>query len=146
MDSLQEEYIKAYYTAIIQRQREQEEAAKRKQQEAEMHNAATNNFSDGAIETPDRRVGMKAKREEEEDDDVEWEEAPPADDVFLNIPGNTKEVYKLHDLNTPADASGEDEDDIDWEEELGFEFIMYAYGVTELQYAVCVRERRCAQA
>lgn len=98
--SLQDEYIKAYYAALLQRQQEQDAAAKG--QEELLSNATSN----GTVE---RQVGMKSKRDENEgDEDVEWEEAPPA--------GNTGGIYKV-DLNVEAaEVSGEEEDDIDWEE------------------------------
>ncbi|KAK9091152.1 hypothetical protein Sjap_024329 [Stephania japonica] len=61
-----DEYLKAYYAALLQRQQDQEEAAKRNQQELD-------NISS---EMP-RQVGMKSKREDDDrDDGVEWEEAP----------------------------------------------------------------------
>uniref|UniRef100_A0A5B6Z2M8 HTH TFE/IIEalpha-type domain-containing protein n=1 Tax=Davidia involucrata TaxID=16924 RepID=A0A5B6Z2M8_DAVIN len=102
--NLQDEYVKAYYAALLQRQQEQEEADKRQQ---EMSNTDISNGVYGT--SSERQVGMKSKRDEDEgDDDVEWEEAPPA--------GNTGESYKVNDLNVQADASGDDEDDIDWEE------------------------------
>ncbi|PSS26840.1 General transcription factor IIE subunit 1 like [Actinidia chinensis var. chinensis] len=89
--NLQDEYIKAYYAALLQRQREQDEVA------------------NGQQEPLDRQVGMKSKRDENEgDEEIEWEEDAPA--------GNTNESYKVNDLNVEADALGDDEDDIDWEE------------------------------
>ncbi|THG00865.1 hypothetical protein TEA_006917 [Camellia sinensis var. sinensis] len=99
----EDEYVKAYYAALLQRQREQEEAAKTEQE------LLNTNISNGLNGTFERQVGMKSKRDEnDEDENVEWEEAPPA--------GNTGENYKV-DLNVQADASGDDdEDDIDWEE------------------------------
>lgn len=65
---LQDEYFKAYYAALLQRQQEQEESVK---VEPESFNT-----TDGAS----RQVGMKAKREDDDNDEgdenVEWEEAP----------------------------------------------------------------------
>lgn len=65
---LQDEYFKAYYAALLQRQQEQEESIKVEQESL--------NTTDGAF----RQVGMKAKREDDGNDDVdenvEWEEAP----------------------------------------------------------------------
>lgn len=98
--NLQDEYFKAYYAALLQRQQEQEESIKVEQESL--------NTTDGAF----RQVGMKAKREDDGNDDVdenvEWEEAPT---------GNTSGTFKV-DLNVEADASGDDDedDDIDWEE------------------------------
>ncbi|KAA8541162.1 hypothetical protein F0562_025092 [Nyssa sinensis] len=102
--NLQDEYVKAYYAALLQRQREQEEAEKGQQERS------NTNISNGVNGTSsERQVGVKSKRDDDEgDDDVEWEEAPPA--------GNTGESYKVNDLNVQADASGDDDDDIDWEE------------------------------
>lgn len=68
---LQDEYVKAYYAAILKKQQELEEAAKGQQELSSTEvteNVANTNSS--------RQVGMKAKREEDEDDDIEWEEAP----------------------------------------------------------------------
>lgn len=98
--SLQDEYVKAYYAALLQRQREQEDAAKG--QPELLNNAISNG-------TSERQVGMKSKRDDNEGgEDVEWGEAHPA--------GNAGGIYKV-DLNVEADdASGDDEDDIDWEE------------------------------
>ncbi|XP_026442146.1 uncharacterized protein LOC113341513, partial [Papaver somniferum] len=67
-DTIQSEYYKAYYAAILKRQKEQDEAAKMNQEEL---TSTENGFSDMPS---DRQVGMKAKRED--DDDVEWEDAP----------------------------------------------------------------------
>lgn len=103
-NDLQDEYFKAYYTALLKRQQEQEEDMKRQQE------LSTVEIPNGVSGIPsDRQVGMKSKRDEdEEDDDIEWEEAPTA--------GNTSESYKVNDLNVQADASGDDDDDVDWEE------------------------------
>ncbi|XP_057974533.1 transcription initiation factor IIE subunit alpha-like isoform X2 [Malania oleifera] len=100
--NIQDEYVKAYYAAILQRQQEGLVA----KQQQELPNAhVENNISS----TSDRQVGMKSKREEDEgDEDVEWEEAPPA--------GNAGASYKVNDLNAAADASEDEDDDIDWEE------------------------------
>ncbi|KAJ8470502.1 hypothetical protein OPV22_024845 [Ensete ventricosum] len=101
--SLQDEYLKAYYAALVKRQEEQE-ASKKLQEEAEL---ATD-----VSEAPfDRHVGMKSKREDD-NDNVEWEEEAPST-------GNSgEESYRLADLNVEADASDHDdgEDGIDWEE------------------------------
>ncbi|EHA8588233.1 putative general transcription factor IIE subunit 1-like [Cocos nucifera] len=105
----EDEYLKAYYEALVKRQKEQEEALKKMQQESETSRASKSDFSNGDSEAhAERRVGMKSKREDDENDDVEWEEAPPA--------GNTGGTYKLADLNVEANGSSDDEDDIDWEE------------------------------
>lgn len=68
-DMFQDEYIKAYYSALMERQRAQEEVAKKMQSEA-------GNLSNGVSEAAGRKVGAKAKREEDEDD-AEWEEPQP---------------------------------------------------------------------
>lgn len=97
---IQDEYVKAYYNAILQRQLG---AVKQEQ-----------NITDataGESGTSDRKVGMKSKRDEVEgDENVEWEEAPPA-------PVNTNAAYKV-DLNVQADETSgdDDDDDIEWEE------------------------------
>lgn len=68
---LQEEYLKAYYAALYQKQQEREESTKRKQEPF--------NTTD---DTNLRQVGMKSKRGYNDDGDgdknVEWEEAPTA--------------------------------------------------------------------
>ncbi|KAG6492800.1 hypothetical protein ZIOFF_047767 [Zingiber officinale] len=142
--SLQDEYLKAYYAALVKRQ-EEEEASRRIQQQTELSTSA-------AEEPVDRRVGMKSKRED--DEDIEWESAAGTgiecwvggrncmvyvfDGVLrqydikyvvyrkdnIVIPksqiGNSSQSYKLADLNAEADASdddnGGDDDDIAWEE------------------------------
>ncbi|KAG5532466.1 hypothetical protein RHGRI_026934 [Rhododendron griersonianum] len=98
----EDEYVKAYYAAILQMQ--QKEAAKRE------HELSNTDISNGVYAKSDRQVGSKSKRDDNEgDEDIEWEEAAPT--------GNAGESYKVNDLNVEADASGdEDEDDIDWEE------------------------------
>ncbi|CAL4933200.1 unnamed protein product [Urochloa decumbens] len=95
--SIQEEYIKAYYEALRKKQ-EEEEAKMRMQQEGETF------VSDSQSE---RQVGKKYKREDE-DEGIEWEEQQPT--------GNATEQYKLADLNAEAQESGDDEDDVEWEE------------------------------
>ncbi|KAG6642912.1 hypothetical protein I3843_09G169000 [Carya illinoinensis] len=100
--NIQDEYVKAYYAALLKKQQEIEEAAKKH----DLSNAHSLNGLSSMSSS--RQVGMKSKRDEDEGDgDVEWEEAPVA--------SNTNENYKV-DLNVQADASGDDEDDIDWEE------------------------------
>ncbi|XP_022987307.1 general transcription factor IIE subunit 1-like [Cucurbita maxima] len=104
--NIQDEYVKAYYAAILKKQQELEEAAKGQKELSRTE--ITDNLS---YTNASRQVGMKAKREEdEEEDDIEWEEAP--------IEGNANENYKVGDLNVEASASVEDEeeDDVDWEE------------------------------
>ncbi|KAL0306962.1 UNVERIFIED_CONTAM: hypothetical protein Sradi_6113500 [Sesamum radiatum] len=69
--NIQDEYVKAYYTALLMRQREQEEAVKKEQDSGNtaMSNEAYNTSTE-------RQVGMKSKREDDyEGDDNEWEEA-----------------------------------------------------------------------
>ena len=62
----QEEYAKAYYAALMQRQ-----------QEASLSTSGTQLTVQQEDEAPDRVVGMKAKREseEEEEEGIEWEES-----------------------------------------------------------------------
>ncbi|CAL9154527.1 unnamed protein product, partial [Musa hybrid cultivar] len=70
-----DEYLKAYYAALLKRQKEQEEAS-RMQREAER---SQSDLVDGVLEAySERQVGKKAKREDYENDDVEWEEVPSA--------------------------------------------------------------------
>ncbi|OAY36125.1 general transcription factor IIE subunit 1 [Manihot esculenta] len=106
--SLQDEYVKAYYAALLKKQEEIEAAKKQESTDASISNGISESLSN-------RQVGMKFKREEDEpEDDVDWEEAPTG--------GSTSESYKVNDLNAEAEAeaeaeaSGEDEEDIDWEE------------------------------
>ncbi|GMH11135.1 hypothetical protein Nepgr_012976 [Nepenthes gracilis] len=111
--NIQDEYLKAYYAALYQRQREQEEAVRTQQDSSIIHT------SDGfAGKSSHREVGIKTKREEDvgDDDDYDdqWEEAAP--------PGNTGQNYKVNDLNVEADATADDDggdddgDDVEWEE------------------------------
>ncbi|XP_031502828.1 uncharacterized protein LOC116265952 [Nymphaea colorata] len=104
--NLQEEYLKAYYSALLERQKAAAVAAAAA---AAATNASTLGTSTTVSEpTSQRQVGMKAKREDDGDEDIEWEES--------ESPGNVNEVRKVQDLNAVAEESGEDEDDIDWEE------------------------------
>ncbi|KAG6416945.1 hypothetical protein SASPL_124386 [Salvia splendens] len=99
--SIQDEYVKAYYAALLMRQREQEEPMNR----PELANTISN---EDYYTTTERQVGMKSKRDEDyEGDDVNWEEAAPT------TGGQTRQ-FKV-DLNEEAEVS-EEEDDIDWEE------------------------------
>ncbi|KAJ4835520.1 hypothetical protein Tsubulata_023295, partial [Turnera subulata] len=69
--SIQDEYVKAYYTALLE-QRQQEFEQRQKQQELSQTSS-----SNALPESPsNRQVGVKSKREEDEEDDVDWEEAP----------------------------------------------------------------------
>ncbi|KAL8152401.1 hypothetical protein V2J09_010161 [Rumex salicifolius] len=104
--SLQDEYIKAYYAALYQRQREQEEAAKRQLNDSSND---TNTLNDSS---PNRQVGIKSKRKE--DDNDEWEDDTPAGNA------SARKIYKV-DLNLEAEATTpsnyeEDDDDVEWEE------------------------------
>lgn len=60
---LQDEYLKAYYAALVKRQ--EEEISRKIQQQTELSTSA-------AEEPVDRHVGMKSKRED--DEDIEWED------------------------------------------------------------------------
>jgi hypothetical protein len=72
--NLKDEYVKAYYAALIKKQQELDEAAKKQHELSNTH--ALNGISGM---TSNRQVGMKSKRDEDDgDDDVEWEEAPVA--------------------------------------------------------------------
>uniref|UniRef100_A0A803QLC2 HTH TFE/IIEalpha-type domain-containing protein n=1 Tax=Cannabis sativa TaxID=3483 RepID=A0A803QLC2_CANSA len=70
--NLQDEYVKAYYAALLEKQKELEAATKQE----ELSNAQ---MLDGEASTSSsRQVGMKSKRVEDEgEEDVEWEEAAP---------------------------------------------------------------------
>lgn len=96
--NLQDEYFKAYYAALLQRQKEQEEATKREQ------DLSMNSVSNDV----DPSNSRKRQRDDDGEGDVEWEETPTAGETF-----------KV-DLNVEAaEPSGDDEDDddgIDWEE------------------------------
>ncbi|KAG7546799.1 TFIIEalpha/SarR/Rpc3 HTH domain [Arabidopsis suecica] len=102
---LKDEYLKAYYAAILEQQKL---AAKLNQQESAGESTTTD--IESATTSSDRQVGMKSKREEEEEEDVEWEEQ-----ASVTANGN----YKV-DLNVEAEEAEEkeeeDDDDIDWEE------------------------------
>ncbi|KAK7330204.1 hypothetical protein VNO77_24391 [Canavalia gladiata] len=100
--NLQDEYIKAYYAALLKQQHELEETAKK--QLSNTHGA-----DDPSSSSSNRVVGFKSKREED-DDGTEWEEAP--------IAGNGNEGYKVGDLNVEAEEvpADDDDDDVDWEE------------------------------
>ncbi|KAL5191177.1 General transcription factor IIE subunit 1 [Glycine soja] len=96
----EDEYIKAYYAALLKQQHELEAASKQ-----ELSNTLTAN--DPSSSASNRQVGMKSKLEED-DDGTEWEEAPVA--------GTGNENYKV-DLNVQADdAPADDDEDVDWEE------------------------------
>ncbi|XP_062119953.1 uncharacterized protein LOC133834375 [Humulus lupulus] len=102
----QDEYVKAYYAALLEKQKELEAATKLQE---ELSNAQMLNGESST--STSRQVGMKSKRAKDEGEEVEWEEAPVA--------GNTNENYKV-DLNVEADATAdneeEEDDDVDWEE------------------------------
>ncbi|CAN1342961.1 General transcription factor IIE subunit 1 [Linum perenne] len=98
-----DEYVKAYYAAILKQQ--ELEAAKKQE---ELLNAPNLNVPPPES-SPERQVGMKFKREEEEGDD--------GDDFWEDGANSANEGYRLNDLNEEAKATPEDEeDDIDWEE------------------------------
>ncbi|XP_019451990.1 PREDICTED: transcription initiation factor IIE subunit alpha-like isoform X1 [Lupinus angustifolius] len=102
--NIQDEYIKAYYAALLKQQHELAEAAKKE----EFSNSQTADDPSSSISI--RQVGMKTKREED-DDGTEWEDAP------IGGKGNGNGSYKAVDLNVEADeAAADDDDDIDWEE------------------------------
>ncbi|KAL9272690.1 General transcription factor IIE subunit 1-like protein [Drosera capensis] len=104
--NLQVEYLRAYYDALFQKQKEQELATK----QPDFSEAYSSNSYSGT--SSDRQVGLKAKREDDFDEDVKRQEAAPSE----TIPKN----YKV-DLNVVADPTADDddddnEDDVDWEE------------------------------
>ncbi|CAL4888221.1 unnamed protein product [Urochloa decumbens] len=95
--SIQEEYAKAYYEALMKRQ-EVEDAKNRMQEEGEKF------VSDSQSE---RQVGKKYKQQDA-DEGIEWEEEQPA--------GNAAEAYKSADFSVDVQESGDGEDGIVWEE------------------------------
>ncbi|KAH9308133.1 hypothetical protein KI387_036044, partial [Taxus chinensis] len=98
--SLQEEYIKAYYAAIFKQQQQAEGAAAATTEEA----------------SSERRVGMKGKREEEDDEAVEWEDTPIAGGEIGNAGNNLDDTSSQVGALIKNNAAAEEEDDIDWEE------------------------------
>ncbi|CAA0395942.1 unnamed protein product [Arabidopsis thaliana] len=92
--NLKDEYLKAYYAAILE---EQELAEKLNQQESA---GKVTTDIELATSSSDRQVGMKSKREEEEEEEAS---------VAAN--GN----YKV-DLNVEAEEAEQDENDVDWQE------------------------------
>ncbi|CAL5022262.1 unnamed protein product [Urochloa decumbens] len=95
--TIQEEYAKAYYEALMKRQ-EVEDAKRRMQEEGEKF------ISDSQSE---RQVGKKYKQQDA-DEGIEWEEEQPA--------GSAAETYKLADFSVDVQQSGDGEDGIVWEE------------------------------
>lgn len=101
---LQEEYAKAYYAALMQRQQDA------------MSGAVGNNE---ALAEPDRVVGMKSKREGgEDDDDVEWEETDTFDEGVSTQESGfaTNDTQMPDQVGTNLDKDVEDDEDIDWED------------------------------
>ncbi|KAL2896027.1 Transcription initiation factor IIE subunit alpha [Bienertia sinuspersici] len=100
--TIQDEFYKAYYAALLERQRERDAIM---QQDV---NGADNSSQDTSS---DRQFGMKSKRENESEDEDVWEEAAPS--------GNIEENYKV-DLNIqadpPAEEDNDDYDDVEWED------------------------------
>ncbi|CAD5328551.1 unnamed protein product [Arabidopsis thaliana] len=92
--NLKDEYLKAYYAAILE---EQELAEKLNQQESA---GKVTTDIELATSSSDRQVGMKSKREEEEEEEAS---------VAAN--GN----YKV-DLNVEAEEAEQEENDVDWQE------------------------------
>ncbi|KAL3848926.1 hypothetical protein ACJIZ3_010808 [Penstemon smallii] len=92
--NIQDEYVKAYYAALLLRQREKEETSK-KEEESPNKEVST-----------ERQVGEKSKRDDFEGDDVEWEDAAPPT-------GSTSDPIDLNKEAAASDSS--DEEDI-WED------------------------------
>ncbi|KAK7244311.1 hypothetical protein RIF29_39131 [Crotalaria pallida] len=107
--ALKDEYIKAYYAALL-KQWELAEAAKKQEELSNSHTATY----DHSCSTYDRQVGMKSKSEEDAEEDdggIEWEEAP--------IGGNGNGSNRAMEWNVQAEEAheGDDDDDsVDWEE------------------------------
>ncbi|XP_027904288.1 general transcription factor IIE subunit 1-like [Vigna unguiculata] len=103
--NIQDEYIKAYYAALLKQQHEME--ASKKQDSSD-----TFTENDPSSRASVRQVGIKSKHEEDDDDDgTDWEQAPVA--------GTGNENYKVNDLNVQADvapADVDEDEDVDWEE------------------------------
>ncbi|CAO2038531.1 unnamed protein product [Urochloa humidicola] len=95
--SIQEEYVKAYYEALM-KQQEVEDPKRRIQEEGEKF------VSDSQSE---RQVGKKYKQQDA-GEDIEWEEKQPA--------GNAAETYKSADFGVDVQESGDGEDSVVWEE------------------------------
>ncbi|ESW10335.1 hypothetical protein PHAVU_009G200700 [Phaseolus vulgaris] len=101
--NIQDEYIKAYYAALLKQQHEMEASKKQ-----DLTDTFTEN--DPSSHASNRQVGMKSKYEED-DDGTDWEQAPVA--------GTGNENYKVNDLNVQADvapADVDEDEDVDWEE------------------------------
>lgn len=98
--NIQDEYIKAYYAALLKKQQET-----LKMEPDVPINAVPNEINNTNSE---RKVGMKSKREDYDDDEDVWEEGSPM--------GNTSQQFKVNDLNEEAGASADDEDENDWED------------------------------
>lgn len=115
---IQEEYLKAYYAALMQRQQEATGAFANTQvavEKTEVHTAQH------------RLVGVKAKREEgDEEADVEWEEASgmdvldegvtARDSVNGTINRGEQDFEKSEPVGDQREGDNEDDEDIDWEE------------------------------
>ncbi|VFQ78886.1 unnamed protein product [Cuscuta campestris] len=101
--NIQDEYIKAYYAAVLQRQQEQVAAAQKLKEEQNAYDAPST--------STERQVGMKSKREDDEGEDgFDWEEGIPA------AAGSASGSFKV-DLNVEAEAIEDEENDgLDWEE------------------------------
>ncbi|CAA7389442.1 unnamed protein product [Spirodela intermedia] len=104
-ESLQEEYVTAFYEAYAKMQMELAEAAKKKAEEPEVSQPLIPILSSEVTAgTSCRQVGVKSKREE-----LEWEEAPPI--------GFSGELPRADRSRVRADVSEEDEDEeLVWEE------------------------------
>ncbi|OAO96990.1 hypothetical protein AXX17_AT4G23820 [Arabidopsis thaliana] len=104
---LKDEYLKAYYAAIMEQQKL---AAKLNQQESAGESTTTD--IESATTSSDRQVGMKSKREdEEEDEDVDW-----AEEASVAANGNYKVDLNVEAEETEEKEDGDEDDDIDWEE------------------------------
>ncbi|BBN15758.1 transcription initiation factor TFIIE subunit alpha [Marchantia polymorpha subsp. ruderalis] len=116
---IQEEYLKAYYAALLARQQGAEQPTAQPEPVETGAEAA-----DGVEETGERQVGMKAKREDgdegeaEEDEDVEWEHAAAAEPVEPVVASQDSQFSNVGDPDPAPDPGGEfdDDDDVDWEE------------------------------
>ncbi|KAJ7518182.1 hypothetical protein O6H91_21G058600 [Diphasiastrum complanatum] len=112
---LKEEYYKAYYAALLQRQ----------QEAAQVHTVATVVTDEQVtthgqeIATSDRQVGMKSKRDEreEEEEEVEWEDASVSGGLHaVNEDATEGGLLEEQTAVEPGVGDEGDDEEIDWED------------------------------
>lgn len=109
---LQEEYVRAYYAAILASQ--QNASQPPKSENNEMSYVEKDVSTEAAAEVS---AGVVVKDEGEDDDDVEWEDAPAAE---VPIAGSGHDENLEDTEGAPVEGQGDyageaDEDDIEWE-------------------------------